>query len=400
MNEPTWTKVGGEGLYLHRNGTYHVRYRLRGKQNWKSLKTQVLTAARIKLREFMVGIERTRAAAAPERSLATLGDCDRVLREELIHSQQSERTKQNYRDQLDAVADNWPRGNYGATRPAAVTHDVLVELRSGLQEAKWKTHNTKRTKVGYSNAYTNQCLARLKNVLEIARLKGLCTADPFLQVSGLQGSVWLPLNTRKPNLPGKADMDRLFAEMRRVTSGPQEEPAFTQWRRDRAVEASEHARFLAYSGMRLQEANRMTWADVQEKHLRVEGFTKNKRGRDERQVKTVSSDRLVPIMPAMGALLTEIRAWLESAGLPVAGRILVPHTSMNAIKAACGRLGLKHLRHHDLRHYFATACIEAGTDIPTLSRWLGHSDGGVLCQKTYGHLRTEHSLAAAAKVTF
>ena len=26
----------------------------------------------------------------------------------------------------------------------------------------------------------------------------------------------------------------------------------------------------------------------------------------------------------------------------------------------------------------ATRCIEAGIDIPTVSRWLGHQDGGVL----------------------
>jgi integrase len=49
---------------------------------------------------------------------------------------------------------------------------------------------------------------------------------------------------------------------------------------------------------------------------------------------------------------------------------------------------------------FATRCIEAGVDIPTVSRWLGHQDGGALCMKTYGHLRDEHSQREALKVTF
>ncbi len=53
--------------------------------------------------------------------------------------------------------------------------------------------------------------------------------------------------------------------------------------------------------------------------------------------------------------------------------------------------------HHDLRHLFATTCIEAGVDIPTVSRRLGHKDGGALTMKTYGHLRDEHSTAAAKK---
>jgi len=49
---------------------------------------------------------------------------------------------------------------------------------------------------------------------------------------------------------------------------------------------------------------------------------------------------------------------------------------------------------------FATRCIEAGVDIPTVSRWLGHQDGGALCMKTYGHLRDEHSANEAKKVAF
>ena len=49
---------------------------------------------------------------------------------------------------------------------------------------------------------------------------------------------------------------------------------------------------------------------------------------------------------------------------------------------------------------FATRWIESGVDIPTVSRWLGHQDGGALCMKTYGHLRDEHSASEAKKVAF
>ena len=41
---------------------------------------------------------------------------------------------------------------------------------------------------------------------------------------------------------------------------------------------------------------------------------------------------------------------------------------------------------------------ETCIDIPTVSRWLGHKDGGALAMKTYGHLRNEHSQAMAQKV--
>jgi len=69
-----------------------------------------------------------------------------------------------------------------------------------------------------------------------------------------------------------------------------------------------------------------------------------------------------------------------------------------ALASACQKTGIDRLTHHSLRHFFATICIESGVDIPTISRWLGHGDGGVLAMQTYGHLRTEHSFAAAAKV--
>ena len=47
----------------------------------------------------------------------------------------------------------------------------------------------------------------------------------------------------------------------------------------------------------------------------------------------------------------------------------------------------------------ATGKLGAGVDIPTVSRWLGHRDGGALAMKVYGHLRDAHSATAAAKVT-
>jgi hypothetical protein len=39
-------------------------------------------------------------------------------------------------------------------------------------------------------------------------------------------------------------------------------------------------------------------------------------------------------------------------------------------------------------------------DIPTVSRWLGHKDGGALAMRVYGHLRQEHSISAIQKVIF
>ena len=71
-----------------------------------------------------------------------------------------------------------------------------------------------------------------------------------------------------------------------------------------------------------------------------------------------------------------------------------------SLASACRKLGLSHFTHHDLRHFFATTCIESGVDIPTISRWLGHKDGGALAMKVYGHLRQEHSFEMSKRVSF
>src|SRR5437763_8429652 len=71
-----------------------------------------------------------------------------------------------------------------------------------------------------------------------------------------------------------------------------------------------------------------------------------------------------------------------------------------SLTRACRLIATPRITHHDLRHLFATRCIESGVDIPTVSRWLGHSDGGALAMKVYGHLRDSHSVAQAQRVTF
>ncbi len=81
-------------------------------------------------------------------------------------------------------------------------------------------------------------------------------------------------------------------------------------------------------------------------------------------------------------------------------RIIPINSARKCLQTACKKLGLPQFTHHDFRHFFATTCIESGVDIPTVSRWLGHKDGGALAMKRYGHLRQEHSFAMIKRVSF
>src|SRR6266704_2895129 len=105
------------------------------------------------------------------------------------------------------------------------------------------------------------------------------------------------------------------------------------------------------------------------------------------------------MIPGMHRLLERIRSERGEKEF-LANPVMPVHECQGAINSACKSLGITRFTHHDLRHLFATRCIESGVDIPTVSRWLGHKDGGALAMKTYGHLRREHSIAMAKKVVF
>ncbi|MDA1277051.1 MAG: site-specific integrase [Verrucomicrobia bacterium] len=150
--------------------------------------------------------------------------------------------------------------------------------------------------------------------------------------------------------------------------------------------------FLAYSGMRLYtEAHWMTWEDIDwnRKELIV-------RGSPETHTKNWEQRR-IPMLSDMEDLLARIRS--GSTKQPT-GRIMRIKECPGCLRSACKAVGIPAISHHDLRHLFATRCIESGVDIPTVSRWLGHKDGGALAMRTYGHLRNEHSRQMAEKVKF
>jgi integrase len=122
-------------------------------------------------------------------------------------------------------------------------------------------------------------------------------------------------------------------------------------------------RFLAFSGVRIDEARHVLWGDVDfEKgilHVRV---TKN------------SKARWIPLNSSLRQLLEKMRG--ERPGEAPDKSVMQVFECQKSIDRAAKLAGVQRITHHDLRHLFATRCIESGVDIPTVSRWLGHQDGG------------------------
>lgn len=129
--------------------------------------------------------------------------------------------------------------------------------------------------------------------------------------------------------------------------------------------------FYLLSGCRCSEALSLSWSDIDEnaRLIHIHG------------TKTPRANRYIPLFPQICAILNEI---------PRDGQILFPYTN-NAVKSHFRRLKRKYgfnFRLHDLRHTFATRCIESGISIFTVSKWLGHTNIYTTAN-TYAHLLTD-----------
>jgi integrase len=149
---------------------------------------------------------------------------------------------------------------------------------------------------------------------------------------------------------------------------------------------------LAVTGARKAEAGGIEWRDLDFKAGEIVI-----RGAVETGTKNWTILR-VPMIPRARELFQRMRA--DRAKEPLTAKVFRMREAQKAINAACKKLRIPRITHHDLRHLFATVCIESGVDIPTVSRWLNYKDGGALAMKTYGHLHREHSVAQALKVGF
>lgn len=194
-------------------------------------------------------------------------------------------------------------------------------------------------------------------------------------------------------------------ERRRVVQAKIQIPTLEQFRRlvaairesdgredskRKATPGADLVELLAYSGCRLTEGTSLTWQDVSfEKNTITitggEGGTKN------------HEHRTVPMTAALRSFLERLHNERHPQPEELVSKI---ESAKKCLATACRRLTFPQFTHHDFRHFYATTCIEAGVDIPTVSRWLGHKDGGALAMRVYGHLRQEHSELMVRRVIF
>ncbi len=137
--------------------------------------------------------------------------------------------------------------------------------------------------------------------------------------------------------------------------------------------------FYLLTGCRRAEALAVRWADIDfaQRRIHIHG------------TKTPRAERFVPLFPQLLPVLAQ---------LPRNGGTLFPYT-IDGVKGYFRRLQRKYglsFRLHDLRHTFATRCLESGINLATVSKWLGHASVGITAD-IYIHVLTDFERAEIRK---
>ena len=356
QSTPVFHRVG-ENLYRHAtSGTYYALVKRGGKQFRRSLKTK-------------------------DRHLASrrLGD----LRQQVSNLTLSEGSSATF----DQVAKQWLDSVRHTMKPASIArrepciknlmpHFSGVTIRNLVPKDcdAWLTDRGPRIA---ASTFAHE-LGTMKLVFEFAVARGLLLANPARHIARRR------IPPAHIIVPTREQLQDLINAIR--------DPSVSFGTQGKGHDGADLVELLAYSGCRLAEATSLRWcdADFQRNSLTITGGEKGTKN---------SEPRTIPMTNRLRELLLRIRTTRHPEPQP--HEYICPiKDAKKCLRSACRKLGLPMFTHHDFRHLFATVCIESGVDIPTISRWLGHKDGGALAMRVYGHLRQDHSFEMSKRVTF
>ena len=361
-----WQKTKYANLVRNASsGKYFARFRHNGKLIWRSLDTQVLSTAAQRLPDKIKEVKDEQALlASGSDPRITFEAAAKIYLERVKSSPDYKpKTKAYHEQRLDALWKSWPAIKGKLIKD--ITKAECVEWRNGFASK-------------YSPTAFNHTLGILRAIFEIGIEAGARRDNP----AKTKEMKRLRETSKRLRLPEHDQFEKFVKEIESSGSG-------------HSKPCAELVRFLAFGGFRITEAKHITWADCDFKRGIITVY-----GEPETGLKGhgAGEAREVPMIPDMRHLLDRMRK--ERADEAPAAKVTRVSECQRAMDRAAKKIGIARLTHHDLRHLFATRCIESGVDIPTVSRWLGHKDGGALAMKVYGHLRDSHSVEMALKVRF
>lgn len=361
------------------SGIYYARVRVNGRLIIRSLETKTFTTAKLRLPDKLKAVRETELQGE-----TVSGDLERDVTFATLASLYTSQINQDPKLKAPSrIARVRPLATLRRTWPELYGMQVRRILPSSInsymatfQLGKWPylpPRAKSKTVAGNSPSTTNKLITCLRSVFDLAVKAQVISKNPAASLT------YKPLRKKLLRLPNKSQFSAMVHHIR-TTPG-------------KGRIAADFVEGLAYSGMRLEEAAALPWQDIdhERRMITVHG------------TKTDSSARTVPMTEAFHSLTLRIKERREATSEKVINptdKVFEASDASMSLAKACAAVGVKKMTHHDLRHLFATTCIESGVDVPTVAAWLGHADGGVLAMKTYGHVRPAHSTEAALKVKF
>jgi integrase len=347
----SWQKTRISNLFRYTpTGEFVFRHESGGKTVRTYLGTSVLSVAKWKASELSRATRRSATLTCPTVSYLIGG----VVREADVNPRLKSRSRDYVHQRAKALLASWPELEF-------IRADQLTEEDGRV----WASDYASK----YSPTNYNNTLSVLKRAMRLAAHGGhIALPTP---VDSLRRVAVHPYT---PYLPS-VDEFRMVLDAMRQAGG----------RFSRAT--ADFAELLACTGMRAHsEAAHLTWRDVD-----LATGVIVVRGAPSSSTKN-SESRAVPLIPEARSLLERMRQHQQS------DRVTGVASCEHALGGACKKLGLPHMREHDLRHVFATRCLQAGVDIVTLASWLGHKDRGWTLTRTYAHVMRGHSDQLAMRV--
>jgi integrase len=347
-----WKQVG-ENLVRHVGGTIYLRAKVKGKVIRVSLGTEDLRIAKIARDDRLAAMRGAAAMADQNPAVRTVGDAVAVVASRLLDQPALKKpTIDYYRAMIRILNETLPVTIHGRS------------WTSGEASGWWK-----RIAGRYAWQRANNVLGVCKQVGKVLVEMGLRLDDPTARLKRL------PARERDSSgVPSLKTIEAIVESIR--IQG-----------KSRSNESADYVAFLAFAGCRHGQAKAFQWKHDEGQWLKFPAGIEGTKG---------AATRRLPISPPLRAVLDRIRARAEKVELE--SKIFQINTPRIALDNACERLGIPHVRIHDLRHFFASYAIGCGVDIPTVAKWLGHKDGGKLLLVTYSHIHDQQSLANAQKL--
>jgi integrase len=353
-------------LYVdQRTGIYTVRTKSGGKTLWRSLETTSYSVAKLRAPKKLMDLQKGRLSDyAVTKGIATFGDLAQTFSERVTKDTRLKESSKKYRiNTVNAIL---------RTRPDWKEKSIR-DIKTGDCE-QWAHQYA----ASVSPTRFNNTVDSLRTICGIAIDHGLIAEDPARKISKAR------IRPKDVALPSAEEFEAILEAIEQGSS----------WN---GGDCADLVRFVAYSGCRISEAANVKRSDID----LVAGTVKIK-GDPVTGTKSGYS-RVLDLNKPLRELCTRLLAdEREPRNLRRRGKNLLLKVSecLRPLAAACRAVGVAKLDHHAMRHYFCTRAIENGIDIPTISRWVGHRDGGGLLMRTYSHLLSKHSKEMADKMKF